>query len=279
MNDTPPIQPLPRPSAPATPPKLAVGAVVGAAFASVGRNWKAYARAAFIPFVVGVVVTVVMVALGLQLDPQKPTVPDLLGFIAGGIVMLVTTMTFYTKTCRIVLGPAPGDAPIGWVWQQAEWRCLGYFILLSLMLGFVGGIAAAVFFMAAGQVAGLFLAFWAVLGVMALFSRFLFVFPAVSAGHPTGLGIAWTQTRGNAWRLIGVYVLFALIMTGAQIPILLVSLLALHLAGEAVFVQLLVSFVGRAVSLSLYAIFLSGLAIAYGRVTGYPVYLPPKPET
>ncbi|MGE0737239.1 MAG: hypothetical protein AB7G15_12290 [Alphaproteobacteria bacterium] len=274
----PPAPPLPGPSVPATPPKLAIGAVVGAAFGCVFRNWKAYGRAAFIPFVVGIAVTVVTALLGLKLDPQKPTVPDLLGFVAGGIVVLAATMTFYTKACRIVLGPGQGDAPLGWIWQQAEWRCLGYFLLLSLAVGFASGTIGAVMFIAAGRVGGLFFAFWGVLGVLALISRFLFVFPAVSAGHPTGLGIAWQQSRGNAWRLIGLYTLFTLIMIGVQIPLLLVSFLALHLAGEAMFVQLTISFVGRALSLGLYAIFLSGLAIAYAQLTGYPAYVPSKPE-
>ena len=116
------------------------------------------------------------------------------------------------------------------------------------------------------------------LGVLALASRFLFVIPAVSAGHPTGLGVAWQQTRGNAWRVIGLYTLFGLIMLGAQIPLLLLSFLALHFSDEAIFVQLLVSFFGRALSLGLYAISLSGLAIAYGSLTGYPVHVPPKPD-
>lgn len=279
MNELPPPDPrLPPAPSPGPPPapKLAVGSIIGAAFSAVFANPRAYARAAFVPFVIGVAVAIVMLALGIKLDPQQPTVPDLLGFIASGIVTLVVMMTFYTKTCRIVLGPQLGDAPLEWVWQPAEWRCLGYFILLTLVFGFLAGFVGALLFIAIGGVPGLFLAFWAVLGMMALFSRFLFVFPAVAAGHPTGLGIAWRQTRGNAWRLIGIYILFGLIMTGAQIPVLLVGLLALHLAEDAPFVQLAFNAVARAFSLGLYAVFLTGLSVAYGRVTGYTVYLPTR---
>ena len=158
------------------------------------------------------------------------------------------------------------------------------FGLLAIVAGVAGAGAAGAGAADAGQWAvALFVLPVLLLCLLCayLFARFSFVFPAAAVDERFGLGASWRTTAGNAWRLIGAYLLAILPMMVAVLGLMAVTSGLLGVAvpiggpvqtiepamggGGAVFVIVAFSVVNYIFA----AVFVSLLSLSFRTCTGW----------
>lgn len=234
------------------------------------RNLDSVARAAFIPFVFGIAMSVVLLAFRVQFDLDQGFGGIGAAVVVGNLVNVVLTMPFFTKWHRFVLlGPEKGAVPMGWVWGTKEWAYAGYTLLIAVILGGLGlvpallaggGAAAGSSQLTAGVLglAGLIAAVWFSL-------RACFVYPASAIGRPTGLGVSFGQTAGNAGPLIGVYIVIAAL----TILVILVVSAVYAVVKDVLFLALVMKFVMEVLNFLIGAVVAGATAIAYAKATGF----------
>ncbi|WP_375593509.1 hypothetical protein ABWI00_15820 [Algihabitans albus] len=123
----------------------------------------------------------------------------------------------------LLVGEAPSLIPrLGY--RQLRFWLMSLLIPL-ILVGLVAVPAVVLGYLAGGEASavGLFLLPLVLCGLYVA-ARFSFVFPASAVDERFGLGASWRTTAGNAWRLIGAYLL-------ASLPMLLAVVVLLALSG------------------------------------------------
>jgi hypothetical protein len=172
------------------------------------------ARAAAVPFVVSLLLAVIGVVV--------PPTPENAWISLLSFVELFTYAVFAVAWHRaLLLEESPPVVPqLG----RRQFRFVGKEILLVLVTVGLAGLPAGLVVALASTVttndallSALVVAF-VLLGIYIL-ARFSFVFPAISVDERFGLRDSWRTSAGNAWRLIGAYLLTALPFIAATVVI------------------------------------------------------------
>ncbi len=202
--------------------KLRVGATFAESHSLVFNRLDLLLKAATVPYLITMVLTV----FSLMAQPNP------------GLVFLMTILFFVPYTLfgvawhrLTLLGPRVSPPRVAVTWKRQHWRFLGYAVavtaigyclwvgvtLLSVLLALPMGESGM--FASESLKLYIFIAITMVIGgigFLYLIMRFSFVFPAVAVEETYGLRHAWTHTRGQGFRLIGLMILTAL-------PIMLVG--------------------------------------------------------
>ncbi len=193
-----------------TPPplalrKLPIGATFAEAYSLVFARLGPLVKAAAIPYLISTVLAV------LSFRAQSNWALTMLVAIMGFVPYTIFGVSWHRLT---LLGPSAGAPSMTPAWKRRHWRLLGYALAVTLIgYGFVlvivlSGVLLA---MPLGASAELFLALAIVFGGLVVFfymlMRLSFVFPAVAVDETYRLAHAWTHTRGQGFRLIGLMIL------------------------------------------------------------------------
>ncbi len=196
--------------------QLRIGATFSESHSLVFNRLGSLLKAAAIPYLMTMVLTV-FVAMA-QSNP---------GLVLLTTILLVVPYTLFGVAWHrlTLLGPGASALRVTPIWKRHHWRFLGYALVVTvigsgLLMGLVllGALIALPMSMSgtfSSESAGsLFLivaaAAIAALGFVYLLVRLSFVFPAVAVGEAYGLKHAWTHTRGQGFRLVGLVILTAL---------------------------------------------------------------------
>lgn len=204
-----------------------------------------------------------------------------------GILLLIASVVQTAAVSRLAMDAAAGQ-PVTWGagWKSgftAGFRLLGYYLLLSLLLG-LAWIAAIV--LAVGLYAvspGVSVAF-GLLAVIALIiisiwltGRLIPVIAQAVVG-PRALRWSWTHTRGKFWPVLGRYILWSLaasvvvniVVTVLSIPL---SFLIVGSASSSdIGSSLMLSLLTMPLSFALTAVTLIGIVPIWRDLTDHPVY-------
>jgi hypothetical protein len=178
---------------------------------------------------------------------------------------LVVPLPFKVAWLRYsLLGPR--YQPVRPVFQfgSREIRFLGYtlaIVLIMFAVAGVGTILAGMVGAAGGGVAiTVVLMFAAAVVAIWLTTRLYFVFPPLVMDLPASLGRAWTESRGQAFKLI---VLTVMVLVVLALPAALIGML---LAGA----PLIATLVGTVLQIVIDAGLWTALGFAYWKTTGIP---------
>ncbi len=214
--------------------QLRIGATFSESHSLVFNRLDSLLKAAAIPYLMTMVLTVFSAMA--QSNP---------GLVLLTTILLVVPYTLFGVAWHrlTLLGPGAGAPRLTPIWKRQHWRFLGYALAVTVIgsgllmgLALLGALIALPMSMsgrfASDSPGSLFLivaaAVIAALGFVYLLIRFSFVFPAVAVGEAYGLRHAWTHTRGQGLRLVGLMILTAL-------PISLASWLLQLVLGFLVF--------------------------------------------
>ena len=213
--------------------KLPIGATFAESHSLVFNNLDLLLKAAAIPYLM----TVVLALSSLMALPNP------------GLVFLATILFFVPYTLfgvawhrLILLGPGVSPPRIAPNWRRQHWRFFGYALAVTVIsyVLWLGATILSVLFIIPLGAAGMFASETSALyvfgiaaaiggiGFAYLMIRFSFVFPAVAVGETYRLRHAWTHSRGQGFRLIGMLILTAL-------PITLVAWLLQYVLGLLMF--------------------------------------------
>ena len=196
--------------------KLRVGATFAESHSFVFNRLDLLLKAATVPYLITMVLTV----FSLMAQPN------------AGFVYLITILFFVPYTWfgvawhrLTLLGPRVSPPRVAAAWKRRHWRFLGYAVAVTaigtcLWIGVTLLIVLLALPMSeSGMFASespklyIFIAITVVIGgigFLYLIMRFSFVFPAVAVEETYRLRHAWTHTRGQGFRLIGLMILTAL---------------------------------------------------------------------
>ncbi len=198
-----------------TPPplalrKLPVGATFAEAYSLVFARLGPLVKAAAIPYLMSTVLAV------LSLTAPSNWALTMLVAIMGFVPYTIFGVSWHRLT---LLGPSAGAPSMTPAWKRRHWRFLGYALAVTLIgygLVLVIVLSGVLLAMPLGASAELILALAVIFGGSIVFlyvvMRLSFVFPAVAVDEAYRLAHAWTHTRGQGFRLIGLMVLTALPM-------------------------------------------------------------------
>ncbi len=284
--------------------KLPVWRTIGEAYRFIWaarRDWLDYALGPIV--VVSLVPALVsFIAFGTpSLTPPQPAPgqdPAGLfgpGIFAGIFLIWVVMIAVYVAFAvawhrRFLLGPEATSPRELITWRRRHWRFLGKGIVLALLAALASAIVAFMIAFPMGailgtmgnggpgpQIAAVAVTWLFVLVIMGL----LFVGPALAfpaaAVEDTGFGIGagWTLSRGNRWRMLGVYVFGAIVLVfllNVVFLLLIAGLRYLLQSGAGIDAEpsLAVEFVSALLSSAVYflgiAIGVSLLSIMYRRL-------------
>ncbi len=196
-----------------TPPSLAlrklpVGATFVEAYSLVFARLGLLVKAAAIPYLSSTVLAV------LFFTAESNWALTMLVVILGFVPYTIFGVSWHRLT---LLGPSAGAPSVTPAWKRRHSRFLGYALAITLIgYGLVVVIALSGVLLATplGASAVLFLPLVVVFGGSIVFvymmMRLSFVFPAVAVDETYRLAHAWTHTRGQGFRLIGLMLLTAL---------------------------------------------------------------------
>ncbi len=198
-----------------TPPSLAVrnlpvGATFAEAYSLVFARLGLLVKAAAIPYLMSTVLVV------LSFMAQSNWALAMLVAILGFVPYTIFGVSWHRLT---LLGPSAGAPSVAPSWKRRHWRFLGYALAVTLIgygLVVVIALGGELLAMPLGASAVLFLPLAVVFGGSIVFvyimMRLSFVFPAVAVDEAYRLAHAWTHTRGQGFRLIGLMILTAVPM-------------------------------------------------------------------
>jgi len=148
--------------------------------------------------------------------------PALLAMLVNFLALAIVPMPFRVAWLRYsLLGPRAEPVRIGYAFGPRAFRFLGYtlglmLIMTAIMFGFaavggaLGGGMAVLF-----TIGGFGVSIWVA-------ARLYFVFPIVAMDLPGGLRRAWRESRGQAFRLLVLTLLIALVFLLPSIVVNLV---------------------------------------------------------
>ncbi len=202
---------------------LPIGKTAAAAYRAVFGQLPALARAAFVPYLI----SLVLWALD-QLAAGTPFLPHLLSLFE----VVPATLFAVVWHRQILLGPGAGAPALRPSWKTRHWLFLAYSLAVTafgyvvvMLIQPVAGRAIGLFFgfLHADQGAAMALSglvtFLVLFPLMFYFGvRFSFIFPAVAVDERYAPRHAWRHTKGHVLRLMATFVLAAL-------PLVLLSML------------------------------------------------------
>ncbi len=198
-----------------TPPplalrKLPVGATFAEAYSLVFARLGPLVKAAAFPYLMSTVLAV------LSLTAPSNWALTMLVAIMGFVPYTIFGVSWHRLT---LLGPSAGAPSVMPAWKRRHSRFLGYALAVTLIgygLVLVIVLHGVLLGMTLGESAESILVLAVTLGGSIVFvymiSRLSFVFPAVAVDEAYRLAHAWTHTRGQGFRLIGLMILTALPM-------------------------------------------------------------------
>ncbi len=202
-----------------TPPplalrKLPVGATFAEAYSLVFARLGLLVKAAAIPYLISAVLAV------LSFMAQSNWALAMLVVILGFVPYTIFGVSWHRVT---LLGPSAGAPSVMPAWKRRHSRFLGYVLAVTLIgygLVLVIVLSGVLFGMPLGESAKSILVVAVVFGGSVVFvymmMRLSFVFPAVAVDEAYRLAHAWTHTRGQGFRLIGLMLLTALPMVAVS---------------------------------------------------------------
>jgi hypothetical protein len=229
--------------------KLPANQIIGEAFGHVFANLRPLARAAAVPF--AVMTAVQLRALWAREEGDIATY----AVVVWIAIQLAATVPFQTQTYRFILAITPDSTPrVGWPWGLRETmfvlNAAGLAVIGTVAVAFLAFVAMLISASPSGQdtVAntvlyfGLFMVPAMLVAVYAT-ARIGLVFAAAAVGRPTTWRLIWRASMGNGWRIVWLMVVTILpwsfvnlfiqqmMMTGTNIPLLLVLGLAANIVG------------------------------------------------
>ena len=202
-----------------TPPplairKLPVGATFAEAYTLVFGRLGLLVKAAVFPYLISALLAV------LSLTAPSNWAVTMLVVILGFVPYTIFGVSWHRLT---LLGPSAGAPSVTPAWDRRHSRFLGYALAVTL-IGYglstaivLGGVLLAV---PLGESAVLIVALAVAVGGSTAFfymmMRLSFVFPAVAVDEAYRLVHAWSHTRGQGFRLIGLVILTAVPMIAAS---------------------------------------------------------------
>ncbi len=270
-----------------TPPSLAirklpVGATFAEAYSLVFGGLGLLVKAAAIPYLISTVLAV------LSFMAQSNWALAMLIVVLGFVPYTIFGVSWHRLT---LLGPSAGAPSVTPAWKRRHSRFLGYALAVTLI-----GYALMAMTMLSGvllaSAVGI-LAMVIIFGGLVVFfywmMRLSFVFPAVAVDEAYRLAHAWTHTRGQGFRLIGLMIITAVPMIAVSWA--LGGILGLALLGdltmpagtegappEAVMQDfgaenaapfIVIQFIMVAVNYLLTALLVSAISIAFRSCTGW----------
>ena len=202
-----------------TPPplalrKLPVGATFAEAYSLVFGRLGLLVKAAAFPYLISTVLAV------LSVTAPSNWVLAMIVVILGFVPYTIFGVSWHRVT---LLGPSAGAPSVTPAWERRHSRFLGYALAVTL-IGY--GLAIAIVLSGVllavplGESAELILAMAVVFGGSIVFfymiMRLSFVLPAVAVDETYRLAHAWTHTRGQGFRLIGLMILTAVPMVAVS---------------------------------------------------------------
>ncbi len=198
-----------------TPPplalrKLPVGATFVEAYSLVFARLGLLVKAAAIPYLISTVLAV------LSFMAQSNWALTMLVVIMGFVPYTIFGVSWHRLT---LLGPSAGAPSVTPAWNRRHSRFLGYALVVTLIgygLMLVIVLSGALLAVPLDASAELILALAVIFGGSIVFvymiMRLSFVFPAVAVDETYRLAHAWTHTRGQGFRLIGLMIITAVPM-------------------------------------------------------------------
>ncbi len=171
---------------------LPIGKTVADAYRAVFGHLPAFARAAFVPYLITLALAL------LALDAESSVLPLL------GLLDVVPFTLFAVAWHRqVLLGPRAGAPAFRPSWKTRHW----FFLAYSLVVDVVGLVLPAVFLnVTLGPLVFVMIAI-----AFYIWIRINFVFPAVAVDERYGFRHAWRHTEGHVWRLMATIVLASLL--------------------------------------------------------------------
>ena len=200
-----------------TPPPLAVRKLpVGATFAETYKlvfgHLGLLVKAAVFPYLISSLLTV------LSLTAPSSWAVTALVMILGFVPYTIFGVSWHRLT---LLGPSAGAPSVTPAWDRRHSRFLGYALAVTLIgysLWIAIVLSGVLLTMPLGGSTVLILAvvFGGSVAFFYMMMRLSFVFPAVAVDEAYRLTHAWTHTRGQGLRLIGLMILTAVPMVAAS---------------------------------------------------------------
>ncbi len=200
-----------------TPPplairKLPVGATFAEAYNLVFGRLGLLVRAAVFPYLISTLLAV------LSLTAPSNWALTALVVILGFVPYTIFGVSWHRLT---LLGPSAGAPSVTPAWDRRHSRFLGYALAVTLI-----GYALSIVIVLSGVLLAVPLGGSAVLVLVVvvggsivffyMMMRLSFVFPAVAVDEAYRLAHAWTHTRGQGFRLIGLMILTAVPMVAVS---------------------------------------------------------------
>ncbi len=202
-----------------TPPplalrKLPVGATFAEAYSLVFGRLGLLVKAAAFPYLISTVLAV------LSVTAPSNWVLAMIVVILGFVPYTIFGVSWHRVT---LLGPRAGAPSVTPAWERRHSRFLGYALAVTLIgygLVVVIALSGVLLAMPLGESAVWILAVAVVFGGSIVFfymiMRLSFVLPAVAVDETYRLAHAWTHTRGQGFRLIGLMILTAVPMVAVS---------------------------------------------------------------
>ncbi len=202
-----------------TPPplalrKLPVGATFAEAYSLVFGRLDLLVKAAAFPYLISTVLAV------LSVTAPSNWVLAMIVVILGFVPYTIFGVSWHRVT---LLGPSAGAPSVTPAWERRHSRFLGYALAVTLIgygLAITIVLSGVLLAVPLGESAQFILAVAVVFGGSIVFfymiMRLSFVFPAVAVDETYRLSHAWTHTRGQGFRLIGLTILTAVPMVAVS---------------------------------------------------------------
>ncbi len=202
-----------------TPPPLALrklpfGATFAEAYSLVFARLGLLVKAAAFPYLISTVLAV------LSFMAQSNWALTMLVVILGFVPYTIFGVSWHRLT---LLGPSAGAPSVTPAWDRRHSRFLGYALAVTLIgygLSIVIVLSGVLLAVPLGESAVSIVALVVVVGGSTVFfymmMRLSFVFPAVAVDEAYRLAHAWTHTRGQGFRLIGLMILTAVPMVAVS---------------------------------------------------------------
>jgi hypothetical protein len=164
------------------------------------RNWRGFAKAAFVP---------VLLALAVDLSSGEWTETSAFVYFIVSLAHSFPETLFSVAWYQFYL-VGPAQAAPRWIpsWTSRHWRFLGYTLAFNALISVM--IDLPLGYMENEIVFGI--VFVAIIPMLFIFTRVSLIFPAISIGQHYGLGRSWRHSAGNGWRILSAYLLLVLPM-------------------------------------------------------------------
>ncbi len=260
---------------------LPVFATVNLAYRSVFTELTGFARAAFLPLLLSILLAVPAQALS-----ANPPFALVFGLLAVAVPYTLFGVSWYRL---LLLGPAEPAPALFPRWGLRHWRFFRYALLLllagqmimTLVMSQVASSLPQEGAVPAQANPGLLLGALVILLIVStIMLRLSLVFPATAVDEAYGLAYSWRHTRGQGLRLLGatMLALLPLVMGGS---ILLAALVGGAQAGGASGATALVLIVESLVSYVTLGVTMAIIAAAFRTCAGWipsSSGLPARPE-